>query len=71
MLHRAFSNARQAFFVMSSHSYSNLQTNDGHSIICEATSLLKIFFLFFFGTGKIYQQRQGNDIPTIILNLLK
>ena len=26
--------------------------------------------LFFFGTKKIYQQKQGNDIPTIILNLL-
>ena len=25
----------------------------------------------FFGTKKIYQQKQGNDIPTIILNLLK
>ena len=39
--------------------------------MCEATLLLKIFFFLFFGTKKIYQQKQGNDIPMIILNLLK
>ena len=55
--------------MISSHSYGNLQTNDGHSI-CEATLLLKFFFVFL-GTKKIYQQKQGNDIPTIILNLFK
>ena len=31
----------------------------------------KKFFRFSFGTKKIYQQKQGDDIPTGILNLLK
>ena len=64
LLHWTFRRVRQAFFVMYSHSCGNLHS----SILCEATSPLKIFF---FGTKKFYQQKQGNDVPTIILNLLK
>ena len=63
---------------MSSHASGNLQTNEGHNI-CEATLQLKIFFWGGGGGGgggggaqkEIYQQKQDNDIPTIILNLLK
>ena len=59
-------------FVMSSLSSGNLQTNDGHSIYAKQLYYEKNLFLFFFGTKKKnYQQKQSNDKPTIILNLLK
>ena len=56
--------------MMSSLSCGNLQTNDGHIKYMRDNFAIKN--LFFFGTKKNYQQKQGNDdIPTIILNLLK
>ena len=30
-------------------------------------AIKNLFFLYFFGHEKNYQQKQGNDIPTIIL----
>ena len=37
----------------------------------QSNSAIKNLFFALFSTKKIYQQKQGNDIRTIILNLLK
>ena len=34
-------------------------------------AIKNIFFVFFWQRKKNYQEKQGNDIPTIILNLQK
>ena len=60
---------RHVFFVMSSQLCSDLQTNDEHSIMRSNFAIKNLFFVFL--AQKNYQQKQGNDIPTIILNLLK